>query len=101
MVHRAVTDARLLHAADDALKGVDVLAHVPVQLHIADVARVGQGVERRFLLNLLKGADGVVHRDVEGVGVVLPVGDAGDFPKLLLVDADKAAGQPRREWPAG
>ena len=57
------------------------------------MAGVGQGVEGCLLLDLLEGADGVVHRDVEGVGVVLPVGDAGDFPKLFLVDADKAAGQ--------
>ena len=93
MVYGAVADARFLHAADDALKGVDILAHIPVQLHIADVAGVGQGVEGGLLLNLLKGADGVVHRDVEGVGVVLPIGNAGDFAKFFLVDAHKAPGK--------
>ena len=31
---------------------------------------------------------------MEGVGVVLPVGDTGDFAEELLVLADKDAGEP-------
>ena len=54
---------------------------------------VGQGVEGGLLLDLLEGADGIVHRNVEGVGVVLPVGDPGDLAELLLVDAHEPAGE--------
>ena len=93
MVHRAVSDARFLHAADHTFKGVDILAHVPIQLHIADVAGVGQGVERCFLANLLEGADGIIHRDVEGVGVIFPIGHPGNFPIFLLIDPHKGTGK--------
>ncbi len=96
VVYRAVADPRFLHAADHAFKGVDVLAHVAVQLHIADMARVGQGVEGRFLPDLFKGVDGIIHRHMEGVGVIIPVRHAGDLSKLLLVDAHKGAGKPLR-----
>ena len=94
MVHRAVAYARLLHAADNALEGVQVLANVPVQLHVADMSGVGQSVEGGLLLYLLKGGDGVVHRHMEGVGVVVPVGDALYYAVLLLVYPCKGAGEP-------
>ena len=35
----------------------------------------------------------IVHRHMEGVGVVFPVGHAGDDAVLFLVDADETAGQ--------
>ena len=93
MVHRAVADARLLHAADHALERVDVLADVAVQLDVADVAGVRQRVERRFLLDLLERADVVIHRDVEGIRVILAVGHALDLAVALLVDAQEPPGK--------
>ena len=93
VVHRAVADARLLHAADHALERVDVLADVAVQLDVADVAGVRQRVERRFLLDLLERADVVIHRDVEGIRVILAVGHALDLAVALLVDAQEPPGK--------
>ena len=54
VVDRTVADAGLLHAADELLKGLDILAGVAVQLDIGDVAAVGQRVVRRFQPDLLK-----------------------------------------------
>ena len=48
VVDRTVADAGLLHAADELLKGLDILAGVAVQLDIGDVAAVGQRVVGRF-----------------------------------------------------
>ena len=62
-------------------------------LDVADVTGVGQGVIGSLDGDLLKGADGIVHRHMEGVGVVFPIGHAGDDAILFLVDADKAAAQ--------
>ena len=57
MVDRTVADADLLHAADELLKGLDILAGVAVQLDIGDVSAVGQRVVGRFQTDLLKGVD--------------------------------------------
>ena len=55
---------------------------------------VGQGVVGGLDGDLLMGGDGEIHRHVEGVGVVVPVSDAGDGAVLFLVDADEPAGEP-------
>ena len=94
VVDRAVADAGLLHAADELLKGLDILAGVAVQLDIGDVAAVGQRVVRRFQPDLLKGVDVEVDRDVERIGIILAVGDAGDGAEAFAVDLDKPSGQP-------
>ena len=96
MVHRAVAHAGFLHAADDGLKGGQVAGGVAVHFHVGDVAGIGQGVVGRFPLDLIKGADVVIDRYMEAVGVVIPVGDALDLAEDLLVDADEAAGQALR-----
>ena len=93
MVHTAVADAGLLHAADHLLKGVQILQRIAVHLHIADVAGVGESVIGGLLLDLLEGGDGEVDGDVEAVGVEVPVSDAGDLPKALLVHPHKPAAE--------
>ena len=52
MVDRTVSNAGLFHAADHAFKGIHILADIPVQLHIADMACIGQRVEGGFLFYL-------------------------------------------------
>ena len=93
VVHGAVADALFLHAADDLLEGIQVLGGVAVHLHIADVTGVGQGVVGSLVGDLVVGGNGVVHRHVEGVGVVLTVGNTFDGAVLFLVDLHEAAGQ--------
>ena len=75
------------------LKGVQILERVAVQLDIGDMSAVGERVIGRLQTDLLKGVDLVVHRDVEGVGVVFPISYTGDNTVLLLVDAYKPAGE--------
>ena len=96
MVDRAVADAALLHAADHLLKGLQVVGGVAVHLDVADVAGVGEGVVGRLDPDLVVGGDGVVHRHVEGVGVVLPVGDPLDGAVPGPVQLDEPAGQALR-----
>ena len=76
------------------IKGIQVLAGVAVQLDIGDVPAVGQRVVGSLQADLLEGVDVVVDRDVEGVGVVVAVGDARDDAEALAVHPDKSAGQP-------
>ena len=54
---------------------------------------VSKGVVGSFQLELPVRLDGVVHRHMERVGVVIPVGDTGDLAVDLLVDADEPAGK--------
>ena len=84
MVDRTVADAGLLHAADELLKGLDILAGVAVQLDIGDVAAVGQRVVGRFQPDFFESVDVEVDRDVERIGIILAV----------AVDLDKPSGQP-------
>ena len=93
MVYGAVADALVVHGADDALEGLDVVGGGAVQLHVGDMAGVGQAVIGGLQVDLLIGRDGEVDRDVEAVGVVFAVGDAGDDAVLLAVDAHEAAGE--------
>ena len=51
-------------------------------------------MEGRLDPDLVVRADVVVDRHMEGVGVVLSVGHAGDDAVLLLVDADEPARKP-------
>ena len=94
MVDAAVADAALLHAADDLLEGLQVVGGIAVHLDIADVAGVGEGVVGGLNPDFIVGGDGVVHRHVEGVGVVLPVGDPLDGAVTGPVQLDEPAGQP-------
>ena len=54
---------------------------------------VRQRVERRLLLDLLEGADAVVHRHMERIRVVFAVGHALDLTVFFLVNAQEAAGK--------
>ena len=94
VVDRAIADAHFFHAAHDAFKCVDVFARIAVELHVADMPRIRERVKRRFSANLFIGADGVIHRHVKRVCVILSVRNAGNFAVFLLVYAHKAAGKP-------
>ena len=89
MVDRSVADAGFLHAADELLKRFDVLAGIAVQLDIGDVSAVGQSVVRCLQPDLFKGVDLEIDRDMERIGVVFAVGDAGNGTKAFAVDLDK------------
>ena len=93
MIYRAVADALFFHAAYYLLECVEVLQRVAVKLDIADVTAVGERVIGRFQLYLAVCADVVIYRNVERVGVVIAVGDAGYLTVLLLVNADESAGK--------
>lgn len=80
VVDCAVADTLLLHAADDLLERVEILERIAVKLDVADVTAVGEGVIGRLQLDLAERADVVVYRDMEGVRVVIPVGDSGISP---------------------
>ena len=75
MVDRTVANALLFHATDDPFKGVQVLRGVSIHLNIADMTGVGQGVIRCFNGNLVIRGDGIIHRHMERIGVVIPVGN--------------------------
>ena len=83
MIDRTVTDALFFHVPDNGFECRKVTAGIAVKLHIADVTGVGQGMIRGFQLDFLVSLDGVVNRDVERVGVIFTVGDAGDLPVNL------------------
>ena len=93
MVDGSVAYAHFLHGLDDVFEGLEVVERVAVHFHIADVAAVGKGVVRSFKTDLVEGIDGEVHRNVEGVGVVVPVGDARNVAEQLAVVLDESAGK--------
>ena len=93
MVDGAVADAGFLHAAYHLLERLEVLGRIAVELDVRDVACVCKCMVRSFDLDLIEGVDREVYRHVEGVGVVVAVGNTLDNAEALLVDADEAAGQ--------
>lgn len=94
MVDRTVTDAGFFHAADELFKSVHVLKRVAVQFHIGDVSAIGESMIRCLQTYFIKGIDVKVDWNVEGVGVVVAVGDARNHTKTLAVDLDKSSGRP-------
>ena len=60
------------------------------------MARVGQGMIRRFQPDLVKGPDGIIHRNMEGIRIIFPVGDSGKLTEPLLIDAHEPAGKSLR-----
>ena len=94
MVDRTITHAAFLHVADDGLEGFDVFRRVAVEFDIADVPGIGERVVGRLKLNLAKGIDAKVNRDMEAVGVILAVGHVLDLAKADAVDVDETSGKP-------
>ena len=82
MVDRTVTDAGFFHAADELFKSVHVLERVTVQFHIGDVSAIGESMIRRFQADFIEGVDVKVDWNMEGVGVVVAVGDARNHTKI-------------------
>ena len=93
VVDGSVSDALLFHMADDLFEGIRVLGDIAIDFDIGDVSTGRQGMIRRFDVDLAEHADRIVDRDVEGIGVVISVGDALKLAIVLLVDADEAAGE--------
>ena len=91
MVDRTVSDARLFHASHYLFERFEIVRGVAVKLHITDMSRIGERMERRLYLYLVVRADVVVHGHVEGVGVIIPVGHARYYAVLLLVYAHEPA----------
>ena len=91
MVDRAVAYADFLHVPYDLFKGGEVVERVTVKLDVADVTCIGKCMLRSFNFKLFKSVDFKVNRNVERVGVVIPVGNTLDDTKALLVHLDKSA----------
>ena len=90
MVDRAVANTAFLHAANDLLEGFQIVTWVAVQLDVSDMTAVGQLMIWSLQFDFLEGADVIVNRNVEGVGVIFAVGDAFDAAETLAVDFYKA-----------
>ena len=91
MVDGTIADATFLHVADDLLEGIGVLGDIAIDFDIGDVSACRQRMIGRFDIDLAEHGNRIVDRDVEGIGVVIPIGDALDLAVALLVDADEAA----------
>ena len=91
VVDRAVAYSAFLHAADNLLEGVKVLQRVAVQLNIADMSRIGKGMVGSLQLYLGKCVYLIVNRDMEGVGVILSVGNSLYLAETLLILSDKGS----------
>ena len=78
MVDRTITDADLRHVLHDLFESIQVLRRVAIEFNVADVASVGERVVRSFERELLESRNLVVDRHVEGVSVVIAVGNARD-----------------------
>ena len=55
---------------------------------------VGKFMVRPFNAHLVKRADGIANRHMEGICIVRFIGHAGNNAVLLAVDTDKASGKP-------
>ena len=56
------------------------------------MAAVGESVVWSLQLDLIPGGDVVVNWDVEGVGIIFPISNAGDFSEFFSIHTDKPAG---------
>ena len=93
VVNRAVTYAGFFHAADYLFESVKVLLGVAVKFDIGDVACVGKSMVRCFSLDFIESADGIIYRNMEGVGVIIAVGNAGNLAEFFCVHANKSSGK--------
>ena len=93
MVDRAVAHAMVVHETDNTLKGFRIFAGIAIKLHIGDMACVGQLMVWSLNLDFFKCLDMAVHGHMEGIGVVIPVRNAGNAAELALVQRDKAAAE--------
>ena len=57
------------------------------------MSAIGESMVRRFQADFIEGVDVKVDWNMEGVGVVVAVGDARNHTKTLAVDFDKSSGQ--------
>ncbi len=93
MVDRTISDAMGRHVTDNLLEGFGIVCHLAIELDVGNVTAVGKCVVGRFEFHLAEGADRIVDRYVEGVGVILAVGDFGDSAETLAVHAHEASGK--------
>ena len=81
MVDGAVAYPHFLHGLDDVFKCLKVVQRIAVNFHIADVAAVGECMVGGFKTDFVEGRDWEVDRNVEGICVIVPVGDSGNASK--------------------
>lgn len=93
VVNTAVADPLFLHATDDLLKGFQIVRGISVQFHISNMTAIGQGVIRSLQTDFIKSTNVIIDRNVEGVGIILPIGNPGDRAVLLSVEFNKPAGK--------
>ncbi len=67
-----------------------------LQFHVAYMAGIAIAVKAALNIQLVRNRDGVVHRQVEGVGVVLLVRYPGNHAEALLVYLYKSPREPLR-----
>ena len=86
MVDGAVPDTGFLHAPYDVLEGIQIFQRISIQFDVCNVPAVGQLMIRCFQTDLVVGGNIIIYRNMERVGIIFSVGDAGDDAVLLLVD---------------
>ena len=80
MVHGAVADAAVVHAADDGLKGLEIMRRIAIHLHIADMAGIREIMIRTLDLDLFCGGNRIVYGNMEAVRIIIAIGDARILP---------------------
>ena len=93
MIDSAVTNSGIGHAADNLFESFEVIGRIAVHLNIGDMTGVGERMIGSFQLDLFESGDWEVDGDVETVGVVFTICDAGNDTETLTIYADKSSGE--------
>ena len=75
MVDGTVSNAVLLHAADDTFKRIQIFSQISIQFHVGDMSCIGQRMIWSFDLDLIEGRQIVVNRNMERIRIVFSVSD--------------------------
>ena len=93
VVDRAVADAVVVHQAYDFLECVDIFSRITVNLNVGDMTAVCEVMVRTFDSDLISSGDLVIHRNVEGVCIIISVSYVRNLAEFLLVDLDESTGE--------
>ena len=93
VIDRTVANAGFLHAADNLFKRGQILKRIAVKLNVADVSGVCKSMVRSFNLDFCERIAGIVYRYMEGVGIILSVGNTRDNAVLLPINSYESAGK--------
>ena len=91
-IDSGVTDIRFRHATQDVFNGFGIVNRRRIELHIADMTGIGVFVIDTFTAHFFKGADRVTDWYMEGVAVILAIGNTRDDPVFLAIHPDKTTG---------